>query len=172
MNIEERFWSKTETSTEHSYNGTPCIDWTAYRMPNGYGYINIDQNGGYAHRVSYQLDHGDIPSGMCVCHHCDRRCCVNPAHLFLGTHQDNIDDMKAKGRSGGAHQGALNHNARLNEHTVVLIKRFLHRHPPKPGLSGTSCSFLARWFDVGRNTISQINSGKRWPHVKVEGVSS
>ena len=172
MNIEERFWSKTEASTEHSYNGTPCIDWTAGGSGNGYGKVRVNGVKQMAHRVSYQLKNGTIPKGLCVLHHCDRRCCVNPAHLFIGTKQDNSNDMKAKGRSVGAHPGALNHNASLSKHSVLLIKKFMQRHPAKHGGAGGQCSFLARWFGVGRNAISKINTGERWAHLKAEEVAS
>lgn len=51
-----------------------------------------------AHRASYKFYRGPIPDGLWVLHRCDVRCCINPDHLWLGTHQDNVDDMMAKGR--------------------------------------------------------------------------
>ena len=171
MTIKERFWSKTETSTEHSYNGTPCIDWTASGDGKGYGRFRV--NGGLqrTHRVSYQLKHGTIPSGMCVCHHCDRPVCVNPEHLFLGTQQENVDDMRAKGRAVNV-KGTLHPKARLTVSDVVLIKIFLQRHPSERGPSGGQCNFLGRWFGVGSKAITGIKSGRNWAHVKVEGVAT
>ncbi len=73
----------------------------------GYGSIRCDQGKGkhvYAHRLAYELTYGPIPRGLFVCHHCDVRRCIEPTHLFLGTHRDNMADMVAKGRGfGSAH---------------------------------------------------------------------
>lgn len=57
------------------------------------------------HRIAYVLAHGDIPSSLFVCHRCDNRRCVNPAHLFTGTHHDNMVDAIAKGRMTGRPRG-------------------------------------------------------------------
>jgi hypothetical protein len=56
-----------------------------------------------AHRAAWVEAHGDIPEGMFVLHQCDNRACVNVAHLFLGTHQDNMDDRESKGRNHPPH---------------------------------------------------------------------
>lgn len=79
-----------------------CWMWTASTDTFGYGQMYVDEQGKpkKAHRVAWQLFRGAIPDGMCVCHAHDDVWCVNPEHLFLGTHKDNSDDKVKKGRHG------------------------------------------------------------------------
>lgn len=90
-----RFWKYVDKSGD-------CWIWTGARYPAGYGAFGPKGTGAMgAHRYSWMLAHGEIPDGLSVLHKCDVRCCVNPAHLFLGTQKDNIADMVAKGRRRG-----------------------------------------------------------------------
>lgn len=71
-----------------------CHRWTGASL-DGYGIFMKKR----AHRYAWERVHGPIPPGMLVCHHCDNPGCVNVDHLFLGTHADNYNDMKRKGRA-------------------------------------------------------------------------
>lgn len=76
-----------------------CWIWQRGKTAKGYPSIYADgQSGLRGHCVMFELVNGPIPSGIQVCHSCDRPPCINPEHLFLGTNQDNVDDSVRKGR--------------------------------------------------------------------------
>jgi hypothetical protein len=84
-----------------------CVLWVGAKNPRGYGKIAANGNGStkMAHRVAWELVHGEIEPGLEVCHRCDTPSCVNVAHLFLGTHKENFADAVKKGRmSSGDHR--------------------------------------------------------------------
>ena len=138
---------------------TGCWEWTDVKSHNGYGRFSIQSKMIQAPHFSYLIHKGNL-GGFRVLHRCDNRGCVNPEHLFLGTHQDNMDDMVSKGRSI---RGVKHHKVKLKESEVILIKQFFQRHPVSH--KGGQCDFLARWFGVTPRSISYINTGVTWRHV-------
>lgn len=89
-----RFWNFVNKQREHE-----CWNWTAYKNRDGYGNFADGKKRWNAHRVSYIIANGEIPKGLCVCHKCDNPSCVNPDHLYLGTHKQNMNDMQIRGRA-------------------------------------------------------------------------
>ena len=93
--VEWHFWDRTDKCGEDE-----CWEWKASVDGNGYG--NFSRGGDKSHRYSYSLLVGPIPLSLHVLHKCNNRKCVNPKHLYVGTHQQNMQDMAASGIQKGA----------------------------------------------------------------------
>ncbi len=92
--LEQRLLKNTEKTDT-------CWLWLGYKRCNGYGALKVDAPKNkieYAHRIAYKLWKGSIPDHLDVCHSCDVRNCINPDHLWVGTHQENMNDAFSKGR--------------------------------------------------------------------------
>ena len=150
---EARFWSKVATGKRNN----SCWDWDGAHFSSGYPGFWLDNTQKRAHRVMWTFVNGDIPNGICVLHKCDNRGCVNPSHLFLGTHSDNMKDMVSKKRKrGGPRRGEKHHGAKLTNAQVLEIRSRLKRS--EWGI----ISSLAKEFDVAHTTISKIKRNKTW----------
>lgn len=137
-----------------------CWEWNAARFGNGYGAFRFHGKNIHAHRASWILKYGEIPSGLFVCHKCDNRKCVNPDHLFLGSNQDNLNDMKSKGRSG---RGIKNAMHRYSEEVIRRVKEMK--------VQFFTQKKTAQETGVNKSTISMIWSGKTWRHIEVPGFT-
>lgn len=157
------FWSRTnKEGPEHPTLGK-CWDWTGSLVGlQGYGGLAVNGVQAKAHRFSWELHFGVIPDGLHVLHRCDRPRCVNPSHLFLGTHQDNMDDKMSKGRHVVL-KGSRNPIAKLSEEQVLEIKRRYRGRCRRNGAIP-----LAKEFGVSCHAIDAIVSGRNWKHVGQE----
>lgn len=149
-----RFWSKVE-KTETCWNWIGCV------IRNGYGQWGHSKKVHYAQRVSYFIEHGEYENTLMVLHKCDNRRCVNPSHLFLGTNQDNINDMMSKGRQGkipgNKTVGELRHNSKLTNDQVKSIREMYS--------NGVLRSEIAKQFNVTWNCIKAVLNRVTWDHL-------
>lgn len=142
MDWKSRFWAKVEK------NDCGCWLWKASTDGRGYGSLYVDGKYRIAHRLSYEMHHGKIPTGMNVCHRCDVRACVNPDHLFAATQRDNILDALKKGRLWVT---------KLNEDDVLAIRRL-------EGELSAKC--VAVQFSISIEAVRNIWKRIRWVHLR------
>jgi len=136
IKVFEKFFEKTDA----------CWEWLGskkVKMP--YGMFTFRNKKKIAHRVSYELYKEKIPHGKLVLHNCDNPSCVNPEHLKLGTHLDNINDKRARGRCKVE---------KLNEQQVREIKNLLREK-----VNGTE---IGKRYNISRTQVSYIKLGKQW----------
>ena len=147
----ERLW----LGVVHSDNG--CWEWTGPTAGKGYGSISLGRRGTqtYTHRLSWTIAHGPVPNDLMVLHRCDNPPCVRPSHLFLGTAQDNMRDMHAKGRwNPGDRRGENNGNSRFSRQDIMRIR--------KARTAGLTYSAIAKEHNVSIAHAHRIVTGKAW----------
>jgi len=143
---EERFQRKIQ----HTEG---CWLWIGtIHKDTGYGVFQKDGQQELAHRLSWIIVNGPIPAGLFVCHHCDNPPCVNPGHLFLGTHADNLHDAALKHRMN---HGEARYNARLSASIVRAVRA-----------SAESSGTIARVYGVSKATIQRVKARETWKHVE------
>lgn len=146
--VRERFYEFVNPEPN-----TGCWLWDGNWTCKGYGKFGYKGGNNLAHRASYEIHVKEIPEGLWILHSCDVPCCVNPEHLFLGTQQDNVDDMERKGR--GRHpRGEAHGRAKLTENQVRDIRTDVR-----------SQRFLAELYGVSPLIISLTRRRKIWKHV-------
>lgn len=146
--VKRRFFSKvTKTSS--------CWTWTG-PLRSRYGQMGVMASRFRsrtlsAHRISWMLSHGNIPDELQVLHRCDNKKCVNPAHLFLGTNQDNMDDRDQKGRLSYGERHSI---SKLTRPDILAIRQLLS--------DGVSQVEIAKRFGISQPHVSSIKLGKSW----------
>jgi len=159
MSENERFWSKVKIGTEDE-----CWEWQGKLHKYGYAYCQWNRKLHHAHRISYIITNGPIPNRMLICHHCDNRKCVNPKHLFLGTHKDNMADCMSKNRHTCQHyqllingKGENSPRHKLTESQVIDIRR---RHR-----DGITYAQLSKEYGVNKSTARHADIGINWGYL-------
>lgn len=132
---------------------TGCYLWHGTLDRHGYGYLRLGHKNIKAHRIVWELTNGEILKGLCVCHRCDNRACVNIDHLWIGTNKDNTADKMAKGRANFATGGDLP-QAKLQPEDIRAIRSDLR-----------SNRLLGLAYGVSASLISNIKNRKIWKHV-------
>ena len=122
----------------------------------GYGWAAYKGKARTAHRAAWMFLYGDLPSDLHVCHKCDNRACVNPAHLWVGTQAENNRDCLEKGRHRSP-RGSERNWAVLDEEKVAYIRA----QPSRRGLLYD----LAKQFGVKHSTIHAARGKRVWKHV-------
>jgi hypothetical protein len=152
MGMKEIHYTKADFDNLVKKTDT-CWLWLGKRQPNGYGRCSRSSFlTNLAHRAAYQMANGEIPKGLHVLHRCDVKHCVNPEHLFLGTHADNMKDMVNKGRSP---IGTKNNKAKLNSSSVIEMRDCY--------ITGNfSLKGLAKIYNISTATVRACLLGKSW----------
>lgn len=146
----DTFWSNVDKRAPDE-----CWEWQGCRDGRGYGAVTDRGVQLGTHRVSWELTNGPIPDGLWVLHKCDNPPCVNPNHLFLGTHADNIADRDRKGRQAKGSKGG---SAKLTEANVIEIWALIRQ--------GVMQKDIAAMFGVKRMAVGRITRGITWIHIK------
>lgn len=159
--LVRRFW----LYVANGQSPNDCWIWQG-KVSRRYGSVTLYVDGWvvslYAHRASWILHKGAIPSGFNVCHHCDVTLCVNPSHLFLGTQIDNVRDSINKGRhvNPATLAGSRHHKAKLNEEKVIAARKLY--------TGGVPIKQLAAMYGLSDSNMRAAVNRQSWKHVTNE----
>lgn len=159
-----------------------CWLWNGHILKNGYAKTLHNGKSCSVHRLSYEIHKGEIPKGLIVCHNCpgvDKKHCINPNHLWIGTYKDNMIDASNKGRMLGMqkwtpemhekmkerkktwsrpdNRGEKSARSKLKECQVYEIRELLR--------SGMTHREIGEKYNVSKHTIGNINLNRRWAHI-------
>lgn len=152
-NTSQDFWERVDKSRVDG-----CWEWNGRRHEDGYGEIDWHGKTKKAHRVAYELTFGSIPQGMNVCHRCDNPPCCNPAHLFLGTQSENIQDMDNKGRRNSKYPVHRGEKHPFHKLSIAKVSEIRKRYA-----SGEiTQSELGEEYGVDNSCVSRIVRNLAW----------
>lgn len=140
----EQYFTKTDS----------CWEWTGSLDLGGYGKFWMNRRNIASHRAAFLLYRGEIPDGKFVLHTCDNPKCVNPDHLVLGTHRDNVRHMQERGRT---QVGEANRSSKLTDEQVRCIIRKV--------LNGAAVRTTAKEIGCSRNAVKAIANKITWKHI-------
>jgi hypothetical protein len=146
--LERRFWRNVQC------NIGGCWVWTGDSVLQNYGVIYYQKKSWRTSRLIWTMMHGSIPDGLFVCHKCDNPRCVNPAHLFLGTHDDNVADKVAKSRQA---RGEGFGRSKLTDDAVREIRSLY--------ASGVNSVEIGKRFGIDKSTAWAVIKRVTWKHV-------
>lgn len=152
--LKDRLYAKVKVNDK---NG--CWEMKPYK---GHRYPNLQVNNMSirANRLSWEIyNNKKIPSGYCCLHLCDNTTCINPKHLIIGTHKENMQDMIKKGRDkkdGPKGERCAQH--KLKKEQVIEIKKMLKGKK-------VNMSEIARKYNVNNVTIFNIRHGHTWKNI-------
>lgn len=144
-----KFIDRFDASITKIKNG--CWNWDKELNASGYGIIRISNTAILAHRFSYEFFNEQINNDLCVCHNCDNPKCVNPEHLWLGTHDENMKDAAKKHRMPGS--------PKLNSDDIIQMVAMFN--------DGYSTNELSDIYGIDRSYVSVVISGKTWKHLDI-----
>lgn len=155
----QQFWQKVNKDGPVCIHQTlgnigQCWIWTGSHNQKGYGQFKVGGKNLQSHRISWTIRHGPIRGGLWVCHHCDTPLCQRPDHYFLGTRQDDINDMVQKRRHN---LGERNGGCKIKEADVLTIRARV--------ASGEKPAAIAADYVICEGTVWDIARRDSWKHL-------